>query len=261
MSEYCNNDDDCLNNEYCSFEPDTLTRRCINKNKLKIGCIDENLIKNIKKIDSYDKTDHINLDNCINFARKQTTSDGLNHNYMLYKNKKYTPINVDDIKFNLNCDEINNINLSNNEFFKLICDDDYEKCNIKSKPILENLLKDNNCKSLNINYSCTNENLEKNIKLNMNNKKNIDIDITCPINNDNELLNSKCSSIMIDNKQILENINNDENNFNCLNPIYKIPISTTNINKYKNIKYKKLHDKINDYDNKLKLMYLKFDRR
>lgn len=246
----CNNDDDCLNNEYCSFEPDTLTRKCISKNDLKIGCVDNNYIKNIKKIDSYDKNDHISLDNCINFSRKQTTNDGLNYNYMIYKNKKNTPINIDDIKFNLSCDEINNINLTNNEFFKLLCNEDNEECNIKSKPILEKLLKDNNCNNLNINYSCTNENLEKNINIDMNNKKNIDINITCPIENDNELLNSKCSSIMIDDNSILNNIN--KNNFKCLNPIYKIPISTDNINKYKELKNQQLTNKINEYDNKIK---------
>lgn len=249
MKRFCVNDNDCINNEYCSFDPETLTRNCISKKDLKVGCIERD--ENYKYIESNNENDHKTLENCINFSRKQTDENNYNYNYFIYKAKKNTPINKESINVSLSCDDINEITLSNSDFFEILCDDNEENCVLKNKKILNNFIENNTkkCKNnkLNVKYECENENINNNVVFDLNkNSENIKIDLNCPVNKNDDKNKSKCIAVMLENNEMGKyNIDNDLNNFNCLNPLYKLPIDVKDINKYKEYKKEKLNKKIN----------------
>ena len=259
MKKFCYNDNDCLNNEYCSFDPQTITNSCISKKDLKLGCLNniEQLkeLGDVKMISSYNIEDQVNEDSCINFSRKQKNKDGLYYNHFIYKRKKNTPIDINNIDINLSCDEVNNISLSNNDFFDIVCEENMETCKLKSNTLFKNFLKSNEktCKTnkkINVNYSCENENVKNTDSFNIKDDT-ANIELSCPINKDDEKLKSKCTALYIenDNTNILDKIDVTYNNFNCLNPLYITPIEVGDISLYKDIKKNKLSKELNNYNN------------
>ena len=259
MKKFCYNDNDCLNNEYCSFDPETITNSCISKKDLKLGCLNnmEQLkeLGDVKMITSFDNEDQANEDSCINFSRKQQNKDGFNYNYFIYKRKKNTPIDVNNIDINLSCNEINNITLNNSDFIDIICEENMENCKLKQKDLFKNFLKSNekNCKNnskINVTYQCENENIKKTSSFDLSDQ---DINISCPINKDNEKLKSKCTALYIENNDVQNKLNFTHNNYNCLNPFYVVPIEVGDISLYKNKKKNKLSNELNNYKNKIEM--------
>lgn len=259
MKKFCYNDNDCLNNEYCSFDPETITNSCISKKDLKLGCLNnmEQLkeLGDVKMISSYDNEDQVNENSCIDFSRKQRNKEGFNYNYFIYKRKKSTPVDINNIDVNLSCDEINNITLTNSDFIDIICEEDMENCKLKQKNLFKNFLKNNqkNCKNnskINVTYQCENENIKKTVSYNTD---ETDMNISCPINKDDEKIKSKCTALYIENNKdyIGNKLDFTHNNYNCLNPFYVVPIDVGDISVYKNKKKNKLSEKLNSYKNKI----------
>ena len=259
----CISDNDCDNNTICAFNMNDYEHYCINNdaNDLYYGCMD-NTIKNIDSIESKSNLDHLNYKNCIDFSRRQLNNEGLEYNYMLYKPKKNAYVDVSTINIYLKCEEQILAVIPYNDYFILKCDENRENCVLESKESLLNFIIQNssNCNKnlfLEIIYSCENEGIKKKEKVPIfvDNYKDININLKCPIDENNDKFKSKCEAIYINNLDKLNTINEsidlNKSLYECKNPIYNVPVITNNINNYKNIKSKYSNLELKDYDKKI----------
>lgn len=261
----CSSDNECDNNQLCSFNYDNYNNYCIKNdiNELYYGCMNNNLLNNIESIETKSNSDDFTYLNCIDFSRRQINKDGLNYNYMIYKPKKKSFVDTTTINIYLKCDEEILSIIPYSDYFNLSCDKNQENCILVSKESLLNFIKQNsrNCNKrlhLEIIYECENEGIKKNLKvfIDINNFSQIKINLKCPIDENNDKFKSKCQSIYIDQNAINKNnykelidINKTLNE--CNNPIFKVPTIVNDISNYKKIQSSYSNNEIKEYDSKI----------
>tara|TARA_A100001015_G_C14800766_1_gene636840 strand:+ start:267 stop:809 length:543 start_codon:yes stop_codon:yes gene_type:complete len=164
MNKICKNDNECPDNSYCAFDENKMKHYCKNngKNQLYYGCLEDD-VNNYDSIISNDENNLENINNCINFSRRQINSNSLNHNYMLYKKKKISYVDITTINIYLKCGEKNISVLSLADYFNIECKSDNTNCILKTNKLFRNFVNQNQelCSEqlyLEINYECYNEN-------------------------------------------------------------------------------------------------------
>lgn len=261
----CSSDNDCDNDNLCSFNDDDYSNYCIKNdiNDFYYGCINNNVYHNLESIESKSDSNNFDYNKCIDFSRRQINKDGLNFNYMIYKPKKKTFVDTSTINIYLKCEDEILAVIPYEDYFTIKCDENQENCVLISKESLLNFIKQNtkNCNKklyLEVIYECENEGFKKNLKIyfDINNFTNIKIDLKCPIDETNDKFNSKCQAIYIDNYSINKNnykdlINMDKTLNECKNPIFKIPRIVNDVSKYKKVKSNYSNNEIKEYDNKI----------
>jgi hypothetical protein len=263
----CKSDSDCDNNYLCAFDENDLNHYCISndKNDSYYGCLN-NKDNNFNYIESNILDDKLSYNNCINFTRKQTTKDGLHYNYMLFKPKKNLFVDTTTLNIYLKCeDEILSV-IPYNDYFNLKCNNDQEECVLESKDSLLNFIIQNskNCTKkiyIEITHECENEGLKKiqKIPINIDNYKNIKIDLKCPVDDNNDKFKSKCMAAYFQNNNNLNTNQYTEKNmvnlkkslYDCDSPLYKVPRIVNDSNKYKKLKDNLTKNEIKEYDNKI----------
>ena len=264
-NKICNTDDDCNKNSICSFDETNMENYCINNSidNLYYGCFNEN--KNYESIESKSLNTHKNYIDCINFTRKQTNEDGLNYNYMIYRPKRKIFVDTSTINIYLKMNNEIIAVIPYQDYFDLLCDENSENCTLQSKETIHNFIKMNTLDilrrgtrgkiTLEIVYECENEGLKKNqiFDIDLNEYKPLKIKMTCPIEKDNKLFQSKCESLYVN--PLDNNLNNSiDNNIdmnNCINPLFKVPLIVNDKNKYKKLKNKKTFNEMKEYDEKI----------
>jgi len=261
-NKLCNDDKQCSNNYMCSFDEKNLNHSCqnLNQNNLYLGCLDKDY-NNFEYISSNISFHHDNFKNCLDFSRKQVNKDGLNHNYLLYKKKKDSSVDLSSINIYLLCGNQNIATLPIQDYFDTECDINNQNCKFKAKKLLFNFIQANkiNCKEklyIEINYECYNE-FNKNkeiIPINDLNDTFI-FEVNCPKNKNNAKFQSKCISFYIDDndKNKYTSINKKKLLYTCENPVYKTPRIVNNVNLYKKNIFKKSNNEISDFEHKINL--------
>ena len=254
----CALDNDCDKNFVCAFDENDMTHYCINNEptELYYGCLDKEKLKDIELTESNSNSE---MKKCIDFSRKQMNKDGLEYNYMIFKPKKNIYIDTTTINIYLKCDKQILAIIPYNDYFTLTCDDLQENCILNSKDSLLNFIIQNskNCNDklyLEIIYQCENEGIIKKEKrfIDIDNYDNIKVNLSCPIDKDNDKFKSKCIAIYNNNNFFDNNdIDKKRNMYECKNPIYKVPMIVNNINNYKKLKDNKSINKIKTYDNEI----------
>ncbi len=256
MNKTCRDDNECPNNSYCKFDEKSMKHYCKSnsKNQLYHGCLEGDMdFKNVVSNDHYNLE---NISNCINFSRRQVDNNGINHNYMLYKKKKISYVDITTINIYLKCGQKNISVLSLNDYFDVECDNNNENCSLKTNKLFRNFVNQNQelCSEqlyLEVNYECFNENINNKeiIPVSVDND-DIIINLSCPKNKDDQKFNSKCVSLYIspDDMKNIKKINTKKLLYNCPNPVYQIPQIVKNTNNYKKINFKKNNNEINNYD-------------
>lgn len=259
----CNKDNDCLDNYFCSFSEDSLKHNCISSNKdnLYYGCLNKDIKNsNLEIVQSKSNIDQKDFKNCVNFSRRQKNKDDISHNYMIYKEQKSVFVDTTTINIYLKCgDQILSV-IPYIDYFNISCYDNQRNCLLLSKDNFKNFVIQNsqNCDSsklkLEIIYECENEKIKKTeeVPIDLNNEIPIKIKLECPINKDNEDFEGKCISIY-DYKNSTNNdlVNINKSEFDCSNPIYKIPRIVDNPSNYKKLKHKKSQLEIKEYDSEI----------
>lgn len=257
----CNSDKDCDNSMLCAFNDEDLNSYCIDNDltHLYAGCLNknDNFETTISKID--DNMDH---NHCINFARRQINKDGIEYNYMIYRPKKKVFVDTTNINIYLKCGEAVLAVLPYDDYFNLTCDENQENCILKGKSSLINFIRSNsqNCIKniyLEVIYECENEGIKKTerIPIDLNIKDiNININLKCPVNTNNDKYKSKCEALFIDdynNSNLNNSIDIEKTLYDCNNPLYRVPRLVSNINNHRKLKTKYSTNEIKNYDNKI----------
>lgn len=261
INKNCIVDQDCGANNICAFNEDDLNHYCIenNINKLYYGCLNINDFNKLQYIDSNSEQDHSNYLNCIHFSRRQMDENGMAYNYMIYKPKRKTFVDMTTINIYLKCNhEI--LAVIPTDFFNYKCNDQKDECILESTKTLINFIEKNtkNCNQniyLEVIYLCENEGIQKklNIPIDINNQKNVVIQLKCPINMDNDTLKSKCKAMYFNKykSNVDTMINKNIDLKDCSNPIFQVPRIIKNPNLYSNEKEKNNMNEIKQYDKKI----------
>ena len=260
-NKLCNDDKQCSNNYMCSFNEKDLNHSCknLNQNNLYLGCLDKDY-SNFEYISSNENIHHDTFKNCLNFSRKQVNKDGYNHNYLLYKKKKESSIDLSSINIYLLCGNKNIATLPIQDYFDSECDINNQNCKFIAKKILLNFIDSNKttyCKEklfIEINYECYNENQKNKDIISVDNiNEKFSFEVNCPKNKNNSKFQSKCISFHIDdnNKEMYSTINKKKLLYTCENPIYNTPRIVNNINVYKKNILKKSNSDINEFEKKI----------
>lgn len=265
--DLCKYDGDCGKNEYCSFDDRTLKHQCVpNKSKMFYeGCLNTKKYNEFDKIESSSKEDHQNLKSCIDFVRRQKNKDGLHYNYMVYKNKKNSFVDLSTINVYLKCNDELLLVMPTKEFFHINCDHAQQKCILTPNETFFTFLSSNQktCGgklSLDIEYSCENENLLKKFKvpLSMKSLRGLKIDLTCPVNIEDSRFQSRCVAAYFDTQnsnpdvtKYLELLDKNIEPENCVQPVYKVPRIIQDKDIYLQLQKQKNQRNIEDYNEKL----------
>ena len=260
MNKICNDDNQCKNNQFCSFNNSDMKHYCVDgtQNKLYEGCLDGSDYNQFENIISNSEEDKNNYNKCINFARRQVNKDGLQHNYMIFKQKKISYVDITSIQIYLKCGSKIISALPLNDYFTIDCDINNQNCKIKTNKLFKNFVLQNQeiCSKqlfLEILHECYNENIKNKeiIPIDINNLDNeIVLELKCPIQKNKEEYQSKCISLYI-NKNDLEkisHINKKKLLYKCPKPIYNVPIIIKDNINYKKINFKNNNNEINQYD-------------
>jgi hypothetical protein len=262
----CTIDKDCDENNICAFNDKEFAHYCIDKevNNLYYGCLNINNVNKLQYIDSNAEMDHADYLNCINFSRRQVNEDGIEYNYMIYKPKKPTYVDLTTINIYLKCGEEVLLVIPYDDYFITKCDNYREKCTLESKKSLMNFIEQNskNCTDKNnlhleVIYLCENEGINKKLKIPIDIKSNnlIKIDLSCPISVNNDKLQSKCKALYLNkyktNNEITSLINTNIQLKNCDNPIYEVPRIVKNVDSYKKVYDKEKNKEIQEYDKEI----------
>lgn len=251
----CKKDNDCKKDEYCAFNENDENHYCI-PNKIYLGCLN-NADQMYRFLKSSDKKYNENMDSCINFARKLNNNEII-YDYIHYRPKVETPIKKKSIQVDLKCGDAKIINLSYEDSFKDDCDSTNENCKVVPKDTITKILENNlpNCPKnyhLNIDYTCDIENIDKNIKIDLNkdNISKLNFDLVCPVNQKNNKYESQCTLFSFKDQ---DNINLDkmfDSNISqqkCDYASYLIPNIINDINEYNLKKNKKLEKSIESFN-------------
>ena len=241
----CVSDNQCENNYMCTFDTKNLNHSCksSNQNELYLGCLDND------------------FNDCLKFSRKQTNKNGFSHNYMMFKKKKSSPVDLSSINIYLLCGTKNIATFPIEDYFESTCINDNENCSFKAKGIFFNFINANkkNCNDdlfLEINYECYNETLKNKEIIPLKEiHDHFSFDLNCPKNKDDPKFQSKCISYYIDDndKEKYTKINQKKLLYSCTNPIYKTPMIVNDVNKYKKNKFKHVNTQINEVDTNIDL--------
>lgn len=267
MNKICTTDEDCDNNSLCAFDETNMENYCVDNSidKLYYGCLNEgsNYYESVESKTPQHKKNYID---CINFSRKQINDEEMNYNYMIYRPK--TKIFVDLTTINIYLKVNNQIVavIPYQDYFNLTCDKNSENCILKSKESIYNFIKQNTMDifkrgsppsqsniTLEIIYMCENEGLKKTetINIDLNNQPPIIINMNCPIDKNNKELLGKCEALYVNDSNydnFYKSIDNKIHQNNCLNPLFKVPITVSDKSKYKKIKNKKMYNEMKYYD-------------
>ena len=256
MNKTCRNDNECPNNSYCAFDEKSMKHYCKsnNKNQLYHGCLEGDI--DFENTISNNSNNLENIENCINFSRRQIDKNGIHHNYMLYKKKKISYVDITTINIYLKCGQKNISVLSLNDYFNIECDNNNENCTLVTNKLFRNFVNQNIelCGEqlyLEVNYECFNENINNKEIIPVDPDGNdIKINLSCPKDKSNDKFNSKCISLYINPEDMdkFKNINTKKLLYNCPNPVYEIPQIVENTNNYKKLNFKKNNKEINSYD-------------
>ena len=261
----CNVDNDCDESSLCAFNEKDLNNYCVNKdiNELYYGCLNNNVEHNLESIETKSNSNNFTYLDCIDFSRRQINKEGIEYNYMVYKPKKDSFVDISTLNIYLKCDDEILAIIPYADYFNLKCDDSQQNCILESKESLLNFIIQNtkNCDKkiyLEIIYECENEGLKKNEKIfvDINNFNKILINLKCPIDSNNNKFKSKCESIYIDENDINQNNYSELIDFkkilyDCKNPLFKVPRTIKDISNYKKIKSKYSKNELKDYDKKI----------
>ena len=269
----CFNDTDCSAGDICAFDKNDLNHYCIKSEKSELyqGCIVNN--KGLNTVETKSPDIH-NIRNCINFARRQINEDGFNNNYFIYKPKKKTFVDTTTINIYLKCGKEILAVLPYEDYFELKCSDNMEECRLVSKDNLFNFIKQNikntPCKDFNdiyleYDYLCDNENVRLSQKVKVKDNQKVIINISCPVNKENEKYQTKCASIYIDDANFKNNVDNSVPLQKCSTPLYKTPFIVKDKTKYevllKNKAQREKEMVQNEIDNKMEeLTKLKIEK-
>ncbi len=251
----CKKDNDCKNDEYCAFNENDENHYCI-PNKIYLGCLKNN-DSMYRFLKASDKKYSENINNCIDFARKLNNNEII-YDYVHFKPKVETPIKKKSIQVDLKCGNMKIINLPYEDSFKEDCDATNENCKVITKEHITNILKNNidNCNKdyhLNINYSCDVENIDKNLKieLNKNNINNLEFKLTCPANQKDNKYESQCTLFSLkdeDNIDLDKAFDSEIIQQKCDYASYLIPNIINDINEYNLKKNKKLEKNMESFN-------------
>lgn len=262
----CLSDKDCDNN-LCAFNESEMKHYCIN-NKIEdlyYGCLDINQVNKLSYIDSNNEIDSNDYLNCIQFSRRQQDADGMDYNYMLYKPKRKSFVDITTINIYLKCHKEVLAVIPHEDYFNKKCDTNNENCEFISKDNLKkfiqlNIDKYDKCNTdihLEIEYSCENEGIKKrfNIPVDLNNNKPVKFKLVCPINPDDDKLRAKCSALYFNkyktNNRLEDLVDTNIDLNSCKTPIFQVPRIVQNSDKYKKIKDKTLNNEIQNYDKEI----------
>ena len=257
MNNICNFDNQCEDNNLCSFNDKDLKHYCIDgkQNKLYLGCLD-NDYKDFENIVSNSDNDTNSFKSCIDFSRRQINKEGLHHNFMLFKQKKVSYVDITSIQIYLKCGSKIISALPLNDYFALDCDMNNQNCKIKTNKLFKNFVLQNKqiCSDqlfLEVNYECYNENIKNKEIIPINELEDeLIITMKCPINQNKDEFQSKCVSMYI-NKNDLEKMNHINKKkllYKCSKPIYQTPRLIKDTITYKKMKFKNNNHEINSYD-------------
>lgn len=257
----CFNDTDCSAGNICAFDKTDLNHYCIKSEKSELyqGCIIND--KDLNKVE----TNGVNsIANCINFSRRQINNDGFNNNYFIYKPKKRTSVDTTTINIYLKCGKEILAVLPYDDYFELKCSDNLEECRLVSKENLFNFIKQNikntPCRDFNdiyleYDYLCDNEGVRLSQKVKVKENQKVVINITCPVNKENEKYKTKCASLFIDESNLKNNVDKDVPLQKCSTPLYKTPFIVKDKTKYEEAIKEKAHREMqmvqNEIDNKM----------
>ncbi len=263
----CNTDSDCSKGNMCSFNEETLKHQCIPANQkiLYQGCLNTKKFNEFNKIESSSPADHESIQKCIDFTRRQKNSDGLHYNYMIFKNKINAFVDLTTINVYLKCNGELLLVMPTREFFEMKCDDQQKNCILKPNETFRTFVESNakTCGgnlSLEIEYSCENENIQKTltVPIREDQLKSIKIDLTCPIQVDNSKFQSKCIATYFDTRnsnpgtaKYLELLDKTIEPENCVQPVYKVPLHVTDVNVYRQLLEQKTDKNIQEYNQML----------
>lgn len=256
-SKPCISDVQCNNNYMCTFNNQNLKHYCktSNPNKLYLGCLDKDY-NDFEYTVSNAKDTNSNFQDCLQFSRKQTTKEGMHHNYMMFKRKRLTPIDLPTVSIYLLCGPLNIATFPIEDYFEQSCDEDQENCTFTAKKIFFNFIRTNklNCNQelfLQIKYECVNEpRINKEVIPLKEVREPFSFTLHCPTNKNNPRLKSKCVSFYIDDtdKEKYTKINQKKLLYGCTNPIYKVPMLVKDVSLYKKNNFKKMNNAINEVD-------------
>ncbi len=251
----CKKDNDCKKDEYCAFNENDENHYCI-PNKIYLGCL-KNPDQMYRFLKSNDKKYSENMDSCINFARKLNNNEVI-YDYIHFRPKVATPIKRKSIQVDLKCGDMKIINLPYEDSFKDDCDSTNENCKVVPKDNITKILSNNlpNCPKnyhLNVDYSCDIENINKNIKVNLNkdNISKLNFDLKCPVNQKDNKYDSQCTLFSFKDQ---DNVNLDkmfDSNIiqqKCDYASYLIPNIINDINEYNLKKNKKLEKSMESFN-------------
>jgi hypothetical protein len=263
----CNLDNDCLERQFCSFNDKSLKHECIPNDKklLYMGCLNTSKYNEFDKIESKSQEDHQSIKSCIDFTRRQKNKDGFYYNFMVFKNKKNSFVDPNTINIYLKCDKEVLMTMPSKDFFKMKCSDNQQNCILIPNKTFKSFVKSNEkvCGgkfSLDVVYSCENEDLENkfNIPFNPKNMDQLKIEIKCPVNIQDNRFQSNCTAAYFDtdnsnpgNFKYLDLLDKSVKPEDCVQPVYKVPRIVNDIDIYKQLMQKKKDNEIQDYNNML----------
>lgn len=258
----CKKDNDCKKDEYCAFNENNNNHYCI-PNKIYLGCL-KNPDSMNRFLKATDKKYSENMDSCIDFARKLNNNEVI-YDYIHFRPKVETPIKKQSINVDLKCGDMKIINLPYEDSFKEDCDISNENCKVIPKDNIKKILQNNvnNCKKnyhLNINYSCDVENIDKNIKVDLNKDNTnvvegkLEFKLNCPVyqgkNKDNKY-ESQCTLFSFKDQDNIDLDTMFDSNIpqaKCNYDSYLIPNIINDMNEYNLKKNKKLEKSVESFN-------------
>lgn len=256
----CKKDNDCKKDEYCAFNENNNNHYCI-PNKIYLGCL-KNPDSMYRFLKATDKNYTENMNSCINFARKLNNNEVI-YDYIHFRPKVETPIKKQSINVDLKCGDMKIINLPYEDSFKEDCDSSNENCKVIPKDNIKKILQNNlsNCNKnyhLNINYNCDVENIDKNIKVDLNkNNTNavegkLEFKLTCPVSQDKDnKYESQCTLFSFkeqDNIDLDTMFDSNIPQAKCNYASYLIPNIINDMNEYNIKKNKKLEKSVESFN-------------
>ena len=253
----CTNDNDCDSNYLCSFNTENLNHYCtpIEKNNLYEGCLSS--MNNKTYIETKTNNDAFSFKSCVDFSRRQLNEDGLNHNYVVYKPKENTYVDTTTINIYLKCNEEVLAVIPHSDYFTLKCNGSFEVCDLKAKSSLFNFIKQNtkNCQGniyLDVEYLCENENIRtsKKIPVDLKNaNNNLSIKLSCPVDPNNELYQTKCYSLYNDGRN--DSVQKDIPSGECKYPLYRTPFMVKDKTLYEKIQTEKRNKELKSVESNI----------
>lgn len=263
----CNTDTDCTKGNMCSFNEETLKHQCIPADQkiLYQGCLNTKKFNEFNKIESSSPADQESLEKCIDFTRRQKNSDGIHYNYMIFKNKINSFVDLTTINVYLKCNGELLLVMPTREFFEMKCDDQQKNCVLKPNETFKTFVESNSktCGgklSLDIEYSCENENIQKtmNHPIDLTKLQSIRIDLKCPVDVKNSKFQSKCIATYFDTRnsnpgtqKYLELLDKTIEPQDCVQPVYKVPLHVSDVNVYRQLMEQKTSKNIQEYNQML----------